>query len=436
MNTPWHPPGILFLLSVAFALTVATALADDDLVGAGLAAKLEALRAARTARNASAGASLPSVASAPVVTGDQAVSGTVPGQTPAPVPGAVPPPAFPGEPAPGSLPGAVPGSAGAAGPLSGTISGTAPAAETDLADPDGILDGLAARPPADAVPWKPVATLGEGKDLVPADPAAAPSLFVGAGGEPFLLEPRQRRISRLDPVSGQRVVFARDDSPGLLDIADAAVLPGDRLVLADNRRQAVFLFQAFRHTATIGLLGERRLFRFIRHVFALPDGRFGVADSGGDRSFLFSPAGDLQAEVRGVVEPVWLNGRFVRLVAEDRQVRAVAVDPATGAEAPLFTYRPPAGQVPLDARLIGTAPAAGELAVLVDEGVGDADHPAWSRVLRFRAGRLQTASVLPDLSFDPAGRRSCALVGKGGPARLLAIRETGSGTGLFAADLP
>lgn len=429
MNHRWLPTGILFLL------TVAVAVAGENPVGAGLAARLEALRAARTARTASGGPSLPPGAPTPVVTGDQ----TVPGQTPATATGAVPAPAVLGEPIPIPSPGSVPAVAAPAGPVPAPGPESAPTAEPDLADPDGILAGLAARPPADAVPWKSVVTLGEGKEHAPADPAgavASPALLVGPDGEPLLLEPRRRRISRLDPLTGQLSVFARDNSPGLLEIADAAVLPGDRLVLADNRRQAVFLFQAFRHAATVGLLGERRLFRFIRHVFALPDGRFGVADSGGDRSFLFSPAGELQAEVRGVVEPAWLNGRFVRLVTDDRQVRAVVVDPASGAEAPLFTYRPPAGQVPLDARLIGTAPAAGELAVLVDEGVGDADHPAWSRVLRYRAGRLQTASVLPDLSFDPAGRRSCVLVGKGGPARLLAIRETGSGTGLFAADLP
>ena len=310
--------------------------------------------------------------------------------------------------------------------------------EPDLADPDGVLADLETRRPADAIDWKPVVMLPDSAHT-PASPEEAvksPGLLVSAGGEPFLLEPRERQISALDPASGRLTLFSRDRSPGLIETADAAVLGNDALALADNGRQAVYLFRAFRHAATIGLAGERRLFRYIRHVFALPDGRFAVSDAGANRSFLFGPAGEVLAEIDGTVEPVWLAGKFVRLITDEKRVRAVAVDPGSGRESPLFTYTPPAGRLPLDARAVGTAGAGTELAVLVSEGMGDADHPAWSRILRYRAGALRTASVLPDLSFDLAGRRSCVLINRGGTVKLLALRQASAGIGLFAADLP
>lgn len=310
-------------------------------------------------------------------------------------------------------------------------------AETDFADPDGVLAGLESRRPADAIDWRPVTALPEstsGHD-VPGEAMKTPGLLVSPGGETFLLEPRERRISLVDPATGRLTVFARDASPGLIETADAAVLSDGSLILADNSRQAVYLFKSFRHAATIGLIGERRLFRFIRHVFALPDGRFGVTDTGANRSFLFSSAGDLQLELSGIVEPVWVAGKLVRLVTDERRVKAIAIDPATGRESPIFTYDPPAGHVPLDARAIGTAASGNELDILVSEGAGDADHLAWSRVLRYRSGTLQTASVLPDLSFDLSGRRSCVLADRGGTARLVSLRQTAAGTGLFTAEL-
>lgn len=311
-------------------------------------------------------------------------------------------------------------------------------AESDLADPDGVLANLEASRPADAIDWKPVAALPESAQTQagPDEAMKSPGLIVSAGGETFLLEPREREISALDPVSGRLTLFSRDRSPGLIRMADAAVLGNDGLVLADNGRQAVYIFRSLRHAATIGLIGERRLFRFIRSVFALPDGRFAVTDAGANHSFLFTPAGELQAEIEGTVEPVWFAGKFVRLMTDENRVRAVAVDPGSGRESPLFTYTPPPGQVPLDARGVGTAASGNELAVLVSEGKGDADHPAWSRVLRYRAGAIRMASVLPDLSFDLAGRRSCVLTDHGGDAKLLAIRQTSAGIGIFAADLP
>lgn len=327
----------------------------------------------------------------------------------------------------------------AAEPVSATtaVLATAGEAEVDLADPDGVLAGLEKRRPADAIDWQPIAALSEtanGHDGF-GEAMKAPGLVVSPGGETFFLEPRERRISLVDPANGQMSVFTRDTSPGLIEVADAAVLSDGSLVLADNSRQAVFLFKNFRHAATAGLVGERRLFRFIRHVFALPDGRFGVTDTGADRSFIFSSAGDLLSELNGVVEPVWLAGKLVRLVTDDRRVRAVSVDPATGRESPLFTYNPPAGQIPLDARAIGTTASGNELAILVSEGIGNADNLAWSRVLRYRAGTLRTASVLPDLSFDLSGRRSCIMTDLGGTAKLVSIRQATSGTGLFTADL-
>lgn len=311
-------------------------------------------------------------------------------------------------------------------------------AEPDLADPDGVLADLEARRPADAIDWKPVIAL---PDSVHAQAGSeemvkSPGLLVSASGEPFLLEPRERQISALDPASGRLTPFSRDRSPGLIEIADAAVLDYESLVLADNSRQAVYLFRAFRHAATIGLVGERRLFRFIRHVFALPDGRFAVSDAGANRSFVFGPDGGILAEIDGTVEPVWLAGKFVRLVTDEKQVRALAVDPASGRESSLFTYTPSSGRIPLDARAVGTAVSGNELVVLVSEGTGDADNPAWSRVLLYRAGAIRTASVLPDLSFDLAGRRSCVLTERGGTAKLLALRQTSAGIGIFAATPP
>ncbi|HEY9068620.1 MAG TPA: hypothetical protein VIV61_00060, partial [Candidatus Ozemobacteraceae bacterium] len=264
----------------------------------------------------------------------------------------------------------------------------------------------------------------------------SPGLIVAPDGTPYLLEPHERRLSLLDPATGHLSLSARDTAPGLIEIADAAVLADGGLALADNRRQAVHLFRSFRHAATVGLVGERRLFRFIRHVFPLPSGRFGVTDSGANRSFLFGPGGELQAELPGIVEPVWLAGSLVRLVTDDHQVRALSVDPASGRESPLFTYTPPPGQIPLDARVVGTSANGSELAILVSEGAGDADHPAWSRVLRYRSGTLRTASVLPDLSFDLSAKRSCILTDRGGQTLLISLRATTAGAGLFAARLP
>lgn len=311
-------------------------------------------------------------------------------------------------------------------------------AEPDLADPDGVLADLETRRPADAINWKPVVALPDSVHAQAGleETAKSPGLFVSAGGEPFLLEPRERQISALDPASGRLTLFSRDRSPGLIEMADAAVLDNESLVLADNCRQAVYLFRAFRHAATIGLVGERRLFRFIRHVFALPDGRFAVSDAGANHSFVFGPAGEILAEIDGTVEPVWLSGKFVRLVTDEKQVRALAVDPASGRESSLFTYTPSSGRIPLDARAVGTAVSGDELVVVVSEGTGDADHPAWSRVLRYRAGAIRMASVLPDLSFDLAGRRSYVLTERGGTAKLLALRQISAGIGIFAAALP
>ncbi len=376
-------------MALGLIFCVSTAAADAG-IGSDLARKLETLRAARAARTASA---------------------------PAPLrPPSVPLP-------PAAVTAATPAVA------------TATDAEPDLADPDGVLSGLSTRRPADAIDWQPLTALPAAPDGIE-ETLQAPGLVVSADGTPYLLEPHERRISLLDPATGRLSLSARDTVPGLIEIADAAVLADGGLALADNRRQAVHLFRSFRHAATVGLIGERRLFRFIRHVFPLPGGRFGVTDSGANRSFLFSAGGDLVAELPGTVEPVWLAGSLVRLVSDDHQVRALAVDPSTGRETSLFTYAPPPGQIPLDARVIGTAAGGSELAVLVSEGAGDADHPAWSRVLRYRAGALRTASVLPDLSFDLSGKRSCILTDRGGQALLIALRASTAGTGLFAARLP
>ncbi|HOT29168.1 MAG TPA: hypothetical protein PLU72_13365 [Candidatus Ozemobacteraceae bacterium] len=382
---------------ISFALFIVTIVsscsASGAEVGSSLAEKLRALREKRGGAVASAVTKLPDRPAAP-------------------------PPAAQTPPAPSPKP---------------TVE-----AEPDLADPDGVLADLETRRPADAIDWKPVVSLPDTAHAQtgPEEAAKSPGLLVSAGGEPFLLEPRERQISALDPASGRLTLFSRDRSPGLIETADAAVLGNEGLALADNSRQAVYLFRAFRHAATIGLVGERRLFRYIRHLFALPDGRFAVSDAGANRSFLFGPAGEVLAEIDGTIEPVWLGGKFVRLFTDEKRVRAVAVDPGSGRESPLFTYTPTSGRLPLDARAVGTAGSGNELVVLVSEGTGDADHPAWSRVLRYRAGALRMASVLPDLSFDLAGRRSCVLIDHGGTANLLALRQTSAGIGIFAADLP
>jgi len=311
------------------------------------------------------------------------------------------------------------------------------ATQIEPADPDGVLADLEARKPADAVDWRPIAALPEVSttSALPGGSQKAPELCVSPAGDVFLLDAGERHIFRIDTHTGALNPIAQDRSPGLIEMADAAILRDGSLVIADNSRQAVFLFRNYRHIATLGLMGERMLFRFIRHVFPLPDGGFAVTDSGANRTFTFDSAGELRCEIPGTVEPLLYDGKFIRLVISEKAVRGVALDPATGRETPVFGYEPPAGRLALDAQAVGAGVTGKDLTVIVSEGEGNADHTAWSRVIRLKNGSMRTASVLPDLTFDLSGRRTCVMTNLGGSPKCISLRQTLTGTGLFIADL-
>jgi len=245
-------------------------------------------------------------------------------------------------------------------------------------------------------------------DLAPPSADGALQFVLAADGEAtYLLDPARRRILRRDQ-AGSVAVFARDDRPGLLRPIDFALTGPEGLVLADATRQALFLFRNFALAGRMGIIGDRRLFQNLQHVFASPEGTYIAAwDAINTSWYLFDRAGTLRREGREALEPCFLGNSLVFLRKDDRAVRVELLDPATGGRRTLHTAACRPGNLVLDA-WAATTPT-GVLALVIYEGTGDEDHLDHAQVVVVNGSRTDQFALVPNLALSDAFRRPYVL---------------------------
>lgn len=237
------------------------------------------------------------------------------------------------------------------------------------------------------------------------------------------LDSVEGKILGLSQGSPQPEVFLKD-TMGRIHMVDFARMAGQTVALADNSRKAVFLFNNQRFQKVLGLLEDRFLFQFIRHLFANEDGtQLGVSDSAKSRSYVFDLAGNLLWETAGAVEPAFYGGGLVALRKQESEVLVDVVN-SFGARN-LFLYQAAPGNIVLDAWVAGTRGKV--LVLVVSEGRGNEDLPDVTKVIVYDPGKIKNLAIPHMADHEVAFRRPYVLAGVGNALFLLTpdLREDG-----------
>ncbi|MBF0501872.1 MAG: hypothetical protein HQM09_17170 [Candidatus Riflebacteria bacterium] len=228
--------------------------------------------------------------------------------------------------------------------------------------------------------------------------------------------------------------YVTDEPRHLLRMSDFAMISSERLAIADNTRQSVFIFRDRRFEKAITEIDGRALFRNILYIWAEKNGnRLGVYDSGRDRTLVFDVGGNLLAERPGKFEPLFWRQRLIQLKKEERGVSVHSVDPVTGKDNVIFSYVSPSGRLLLDAW--GAGALGDEFVIVVYEGAQDEDHPAGGRALRFsQAGPLETV-IRMTFDMELGLRRHFSLLAREGRIYLLEAHPTDEETSILGYQL-
>lgn len=268
-------------------------------------------------------------------------------------------------------------------------------------------------------------------------PATSGSIsYHGNDGRILLLDSAARVIYAAD---GDRVSTFADDRPrALLQISDFAIPGPDLLALADNSRQALYLFEKGRFRKGVRDLDGRALFRHIQYLWAdAQSGRIGVYDSGRNRTLVFATDGTLLTEVSEKYEPVFWNGLLVRLEKQETSLIVFGLDIGQAAkpvERRLFTIATTGGRMLLDAWGAGTA--GPRLVLVTYEARDDEDHPDGGRVLLLGEGGSETRPIRMNLDLELVLRRPFATVRRDGADWLIEALPTETGPAIYGFRLP
>ncbi len=253
--------------------------------------------------------------------------------------------------------------------------------------------------------------------------------FAVVGDAIHLLDVPGRQILSCDSATGSRTVLLRDRKRGLLHFTDFAMMKDQTVALADNTRNAVYLFKQRRFLRTLGQIGERKLFSHIRYIFADPAGsRLAVYDSARNRTYVCNVEGKLLFEMPLSAEPIFFGNSLIHLEKTDKSVRVDVHDTVLRSSRALGRYTPKEGNIILDAWVAGCVD--NRLFMVVYEGIGDEDHLDYAKLVTLHDGVI-TVRLLPpstDLETDVARRFLVARIA--GRYQLLEPFFTGEGVAI------
>ncbi len=298
------------------------------------------------------------------------------------------------------------------------------------------LAELRRNPPADALPEQTFAILPRTLFTEPGtndEPDLSQFLVLGQYRDLYVMSRRQKTIWSVS-AAGKTEVIYRDQRQGLLDFTDFTLLQNGLLALADQPRQAVFLFQQRRFFKGLGLHDNRRLFPSPRAVCTNSDrSLLGVLDAARNRGFVFSATGQLIAELSGPLEPCFFQNELVRTQVSGNRVQVSLVKKSGGTES-LFVGEASPGCVLLDAQVAGAVGSA--LIVVCRQGKGDEDHPVWSRVFIYRAGTVRSGSIFPHLRLHSGSPKAYTVLEADNTLSLIDLDQHPDGIAIRSFRLP
>lgn len=251
----------------------------------------------------------------------------------------------------------------------------------------------------------------------------------------LLLDKSGRTIFACDGEKNHQTMVATDNQKKTLQFDDFAVMRNDRLVIADNSRNALLFFADNKFARQVGFDGNRILFRHISFVEADRLGlNIAVYDSGRDRTFVFDASGHQQWEFAGSSEPCFYGNSIIRLVKHDTQLEIQRISDIGKIPENVITYNCEPGNIILDAWTVGTF--GGQLAVVVYEGHGDEDHPDYARLLLVKDHQIKIHRFIPnfDARLSLVAPYRLLITRKG--LRLINARITEQGLEIMAAPIP
>jgi hypothetical protein len=250
----------------------------------------------------------------------------------------------------------------------------------------------------------------------------------------ILLDKQARSAFEFNPAKKTTELVASDYPEKNIQFDDFCRLRNNRLVIADNSRNALLFFRNNKFVRRVGFDGERILFRHID--FVEPD-RLGlnlaVFDSGRNRTYVFSADGELQWEIEGRTEPCFYGNSLIKLQKQEQQVKIQRVSGITRTPFSFETYKCEPGNIILDAWAAGTF--AGKLAVVVYEGRGDEDHPDYAKLLVIKENEFEVFEFIPNLEFRLSLQNPYRLLMSRKGLQLLTARIGESGLDIIATSL-
>lgn len=250
----------------------------------------------------------------------------------------------------------------------------------------------------------------------------------------LLLDKEGKSIFEFTHGSPKQTLVASDFPSKKIQFDDFAQLRNNKLVVADNSRNALLFFKGNKFEKNIGFDGKRILFRYID--FIEPD-RLGlhltVFDSGRNKTYVFHHDGTLQWELEGQTEPCFFGNSLIKLETTENRLSIQRVSEISKTPTTFFNYSCKAGNIILDAWTAGTF--GGQLAVIVFEGKGDEDNPDYARLLMIKDKDIRTYKFRPNLDFRLSLQSPYRLLMTRYGMQLLTARISQSGIEIIAAPI-